>query len=70
MMAARPSLTYLKPGSWQVLESLWAARQEGLAAYATMDAGANVKLVFLDGATEDVRHAFPNAQVIDPFETV
>ncbi|MEM1363899.1 MAG: diphosphomevalonate decarboxylase, partial [Pseudomonadota bacterium] len=37
MMAARPALTYLKPGSWQVLETLWNARNEGLAAYATMD---------------------------------
>ena len=70
MMAARPALTYLKPGSWQVLDTLWAARRDGLAAYATMDAGANVKLIFLDSTTQDMLSVFPNAQVIHPFESV
>ena len=70
MMAARPALTYLKPASWQVLETLWAARNEGLAAYATMDAGANVMLIFQDRATQDMRQVFPEAQVINPFESV
>ncbi|MEO0751959.1 MAG: diphosphomevalonate decarboxylase, partial [Pseudomonadota bacterium] len=68
MMAARPVLTYLKPGSWQVLETLWHARGAGLDAYATMDAGANVKLIFQAPTTPDVLRVFPKAQVIDPFE--
>jgi mevalonate pyrophosphate decarboxylase len=33
-----------------------------------MDAGANVKLIFRDGDTNDVLQVFPNAQVIDPFD--
>ncbi|MEO0773253.1 MAG: diphosphomevalonate decarboxylase [Pseudomonadota bacterium] len=67
MMAARPALVYLKAGSWQVLETLWKARADGLEAYATMDAGANVKLIFPEHATDDVLSAFPQAQVIYPY---
>ena len=67
MMAARPALTYLKAGSWQVLETLWQARADGLEAYATMDAGANVKLIFLKHVEGDVRRLFPAAEIIDPF---
>lgn len=67
MMAARPALTYLKPGSWQVLEALWQARAQGLEAFATMDAGANVKLIFEAASTADIAAAFPLAQIIDPF---
>jgi diphosphomevalonate decarboxylase len=68
MMAARPALVYLKPGSWQVLERLWTARSEGLKAFATMDAGANVKLLFEAASQTDVMLTFPMAQVINPFE--
>lgn len=67
MMAARPALTYLKAGSWQILETLWAARAEGLSAYATMDAGANVKLIFLKEVEGDIHALFPAADIIDPF---
>lgn len=67
MQAARPALSYLTSESWLILERLWKARQEGLHAYATMDAGANVKLLFLKESEADVRSLFPQAQVIDPF---
>ncbi|MEO0484739.1 MAG: diphosphomevalonate decarboxylase [Pseudomonadota bacterium] len=69
MMAARPALTYLKPESWAVLGRLWAARADGLEAYATMDAGANVKLIFLAESEADVRSNFPTAEVILPFSS-
>ncbi|MEM6726923.1 MAG: diphosphomevalonate decarboxylase [Pseudomonadota bacterium] len=67
MMAARPALAYLKAGSWRVLEALWAARDQGLAAYATMDAGPNIKLVFEAQSTDDVLSLYPSSEVIDPF---
>ncbi|MEM6897679.1 MAG: diphosphomevalonate decarboxylase [Pseudomonadota bacterium] len=67
MFAARPALTYLKPQTWEVLARLWDAREEGLMAFATMDAGANVKLVFLEDSEADVLRLFPDARVIDPF---
>ena len=68
MQAARPALTYLNGQSWNVLNRLWDARKDGLEAYATMDAGANVKLIFLDSATDDVTALFPDAKVISPFD--
>ncbi|MEM7441068.1 MAG: diphosphomevalonate decarboxylase [Pseudomonadota bacterium] len=68
MMAARPALVYLKPATWAVLETLWQARADGLAAYATMDAGANVKLIFLSHSISDVQMAFPAAKIIAPFD--
>ncbi|MEM9601602.1 MAG: diphosphomevalonate decarboxylase [Pseudomonadota bacterium] len=67
MQSARPALTYLTSTSWSVLERLWQARRDGLEAYATMDAGANVKLVFEADATDAVLEAFPTADIIAPF---
>jgi diphosphomevalonate decarboxylase len=67
MMAARPSLSYLNAQSWAVLDRLWRARQDGLQAYATMDAGANIKLLFLEASTEPLQEVFPDVQVIEPF---
>lgn len=67
MMAARPALSYLKPQSWSVLEQLWQARQNGLEAFATMDAGANVKLIFLKNTATEITTLFPQAKQIKPF---
>lgn len=67
MIAARPALTYLKPESWRVLERLWAARGDGLAAYATMDAGPNLKLIFLQESEAQIAALFPDAAIIEPF---
>ena len=67
MQAARPALSYLTSQSWSVIERLWQARREGLAAYATADAGANIKLIFLENNQSDVLRLFPDAQVISPF---
>lgn len=67
MIAARPPLAYLTEKSWAVLATLWNARDNGLSAFATMDAGPNVKLVFEESTTSDVLAVFPEAQVISPF---
>ena len=67
MLAARPALSYLKPASWAVLEKLWTLRAQGHEIYATMDAGANVKLLFLSSEEAFVRQHFTNASVICPF---
>jgi len=69
MMAARPSLNYLKSQSWQILEKLWVARMDGLEAYATIDAGANIKLIFEKHTKSDLCQTFPTATVINPFNS-
>ncbi|MEM8804157.1 MAG: diphosphomevalonate decarboxylase, partial [Pseudomonadota bacterium] len=68
MIAARPPLAYLTEKSWRILMQLWQARREGLEAYATMDAGPNVKLIFLASSEHDVLQVFPNATVVSPFD--
>lgn len=68
MQAARPAITYLNARSWTILGRLWAARAEGLEAYATMDAGPNIKLIFQSDATSDIQSVFEEAQIISPFQ--
>lgn len=68
MLAARPALAYLKPASWTLLERLWTARHDGLSAYATADAGPNIKLIFLAESQAAVTDLFPEAQIIAPFD--
>lgn len=45
MLAARPAVRYLSPATLTVLDSVLQLRRDGIAAYATMDAGPNVKVL-------------------------
>lgn len=45
MLGARPAVRYLAPGTIRVLDRVAALREGGVAAYATMDAGPNVKVL-------------------------
>ncbi|SHN26356.1 diphosphomevalonate decarboxylase [Actinacidiphila paucisporea] len=45
MLAARPAVRYLSPATVAVLDSVLQLRRDGFAAYATMDAGPNVKVL-------------------------
>lgn len=45
MLAARPAVRYLAPASLAVLDQLAALRSDGVGAWATMDAGPNVKVL-------------------------
>ncbi|MEM1143273.1 MAG: diphosphomevalonate decarboxylase [Pseudomonadota bacterium] len=67
MLAARPALRYLNAHSWQALDTLGRARAEGLKAFATMDAGPNIKLIYLAESSADVQSVFADAQEINPF---
>jgi diphosphomevalonate decarboxylase len=51
-MSSHPPIFYWSPGSLAVLRAVRELRQEGLAAWATMDAGANVH-VLCDADSED-----------------
>jgi diphosphomevalonate decarboxylase len=44
-MSSQPPIYYWKPATLKVLEVVRAMRSDGLAAYATMDAGANVHVI-------------------------
>lgn len=45
MLAARPSVRYLAAGSLALLDRVAQLRRNGIGAYATMDAGPNVKVL-------------------------
>lgn len=45
MLAARPAVRYLSPATLEVLDSVLRLRRNGVPAYATMDAGPNVKVL-------------------------
>jgi len=67
MMAAWPPLCYWKPQSVSLMQKVWAAREQGLELYFTMDAGPNLKLLFLEKDARAVRKLFPKVQVVKPF---
>ncbi|MCE5294880.1 MAG: diphosphomevalonate decarboxylase [Chlamydiales bacterium] len=47
MMAAVPPVLYWHPDSVATMHKVWKLRQEGLNVYFTMDAGPNIKLLYL-----------------------
>jgi diphosphomevalonate decarboxylase len=67
MLAAWPPLCYWKPQSVTWMHKVWRAREEGLELYFTMDAGPNLKLLFLEQDVRAVQKLFPKAQIVNPF---
>ena len=67
MMAARPAIMYWLPRTIEVLHAIRALRQDGLPAWATIDAGPNVKVLTRGGSAERVaaalREHMPGAAV-------
>lgn len=68
MLAARPAVRYLSPATVAVLDGVLQLRAAGVSAYATMDAGPNVKvLCHRTGAprvAEALRGAAPGCPVV------
>lgn len=68
MISARPALCYWQAQTLDYLHYLWRLRADGLNAYATIDAGANVKLLFLNQEVEAIKSAFPDILMVQPYE--
>jgi diphosphomevalonate decarboxylase len=68
MLAARPAVRYLSPPTVAVLDSILQLRANGVSAYATMDAGPNVKVLChradADRVAEAVGGAAPGCSVV------
>ncbi|MEU0954986.1 diphosphomevalonate decarboxylase [Streptomyces niveus] len=68
MLAARPAVRYLSPATVTVLDSVLQLRRDGIAAYSTMDAGPNVKVLCRRADAERVagavREAVPDGTVL------
>jgi diphosphomevalonate decarboxylase len=67
MLAAWPPLCYWKPQSVALMQKVWQAREDGLELYFTMDAGPNLKLLFLKENQSAVKALFPKVQIVNPF---
>ena len=67
MIAAWPPVIYWLAESITEMRRVASLRHKGVPVYLTMDAGPNIKLLFLDKDTEAVQHAFPAMQIIAPF---
>jgi len=63
MMAAQPPVLYWLPESITTMQQVWRCREEGLPVYLTMDAGPNIKLLFLAKDEDEVLNQFPGLQV-------
>lgn len=67
MLSASPALCYFLPETIATLQTLWQARSEGLACWATLDAGPNVKLLFDVNEEAAVKACFPEVSIVQPF---
>lgn len=67
MIAAWPPVLYWLPESVALMRSVWDLREKGLDAYFTMDAGPNLKLIFLEKDSSLLCEAFPTLRIIKPF---
>ena len=67
MLAAWPPLLYLQPETIEQIHKVQRARADGQEVYLTIDAGPNIKLLFLEESEAAVMAAFPALQTIKPF---
>ena len=68
MISAWPPLLYWQPETVQALHQVHALRAQGLSVYATMDAGPNVKLLFLAPSEARIQETFPDMKTVSPSE--
>lgn len=66
MMGADPPVLYWLPDSLRVMHRVWELRAAGTPVYFTMDAGPNVKLLYLDGQEDAVVRAFAEYRLVRP----
>lgn len=67
MIATWPPIVYWQAESITAMQKVWTLRQQGIEVYFTMDAGPNLKLLFLADNKKAVETAFGDIQVIQPF---
>ncbi|MGV9680565.1 diphosphomevalonate decarboxylase [Nocardia sp. NPDC003482] len=57
MLAARPAVRYISQASLTILDCVAELRESGVGAYATMDAGPNVKIICRHSAADSIAAA-------------
>jgi len=68
MIAARPPVIYWTGATLRALAEVAALRREGVAVWATMDAGPNLKLLFEVREERALRERIPALRIVDPWD--
>jgi len=64
MFTTLPPICYWQEGSLALMKRIWKAREEGVDLYFTMDAGPNIKLLFLRRQEKEVLRLFPEISLL------
>ena len=67
MIATWPPILYWQPESVQAMHTVWQLREKGIEVYFTMDAGPNLKLLFLETQKPAIKQAFSKIKILEPF---
>lgn len=67
-LGAWPPVLFWLPESVALMHKIWALREDGLKIYFTMDAGPNLKLLFLAKNSRAVQKHFPRVEIVAPFD--
>jgi diphosphomevalonate decarboxylase len=68
MQAAHPAIIYSHPATIAAMQRVWELRRAAIPVYFTQDAGPNLKLLFLAQDATTITKAFPNIEIIAPFD--
>jgi diphosphomevalonate decarboxylase len=68
MIDAWPPLLYWQPETVAVFNKIWQLRQKGVPVYFTIDAGPNVKLLFLKENASKILKQIKSVEIINPFK--
>ncbi|BCN93911.1 hypothetical protein THMIRHAM_16960 [Thiomicrorhabdus immobilis] len=69
MIATWPPIVYWQPESVEAMHKIWRLREQGVAVYFTMDAGPNLKLLFLETEKPAILQAFKQIKILEPFKS-
>ncbi|MBN2411243.1 diphosphomevalonate decarboxylase [candidate division KSB1 bacterium] len=69
MIESSPAIFYWLPETIRIFHRVWELRQKLVPVYFTIDAGPNVKLLFLQGIENRIIKEFPDLQIVKPFES-
>ena len=67
MHSARPMLNYWKKETLDAIDRLLQLRANGVPVFYTMDAGANLKILFEENNSAHIKKAFPSSIITFPF---
>ena len=70
MLATKPAIIYSNAKTYNGMEKIWQAREDGLEVYFTQDAGPNLKLLFLEKDKEKILDLFSNVDIVSPWQEI